>query len=122
MNYDRSKSYVLMPSKEVARLAQETIDWIDAQREDEKKKHIDWCRVKLTKQLNSWWHLWWKRNPTEQEVMIEANDHHYWTQSSLDDIDALYGNSANIALELLNASKHVDEVYVNAEELWAISR
>jgi hypothetical protein len=74
MDYDRSKSYVRMPSKEVARLAQDTIDRILAEREELKKSYIEGCRKHLIKKLNSWWRFWWKRNPTEEEVMTEANE------------------------------------------------
>jgi hypothetical protein len=119
-----NQSLVKMEPKEVIRIAEEYLAYAKEQKETWYKTYLDASRNYLTKNMNAWYRLWWKRNPTEAEVWNNFSDDNKWGYifSMKYRVDARYAVGEEIAKKLIKAcSVAKDEIYVSVEDVSEIT-
>jgi hypothetical protein len=113
-----------MDPKDVVRIAEKYLTWAKEEKKVQYEYYMSYSRTKLTKDMNAWWRLWWKRNPTEQEVYDDFSGvgDRFCMFSMKSRVDLLFSKGEEIAKKLIKAcSVAKDEVYVSVEDVSEIT-
>lgn len=118
-------SFVKVSSKEIIKLANETLKSIRQYREKTIQRRIDKEKKKIVeereKRAARFWNRWLnisdvnKPLPSNEEIMkiISINEHPF---DSISFIEISFSKDEDIAQRLLNVAQHTDEIYVSVEE------
>lgn len=109
-------SFIKMPSKKIAEIAQAALVWIEKAREAKRKAYIDAARQEI---MSGWWHRIAKKSTPTDEEALERIEENPWSGFNL--IPLYAGKAEDAALRLLKACEYAEEIYVSTEDLRRIS-
>jgi hypothetical protein len=114
---EQDGSFVKISSIKATKMAQDTLNWITQKRADRKANAIEEERQRIN---NGFFHkLFHLREATEQDAIYSLqgdiyNFEYHWSQMA-------YYKSEEAAQRVLNACKHVDDIFISTEDLQRIS-
>jgi hypothetical protein len=119
-------NYVELPSVKVKELVSICIHNIMDNKRAQIKFNIDYAKRTLTKKLNAWYRLFWKRNPTNDEIgkyakkldQLEFGTGKVFIESL---IDRKYESLEFLCCNLRNAANIADSVIININDLARIT-
>jgi hypothetical protein len=109
-------SFIKMPSKKIAEMAQATLVWVKEQREAKRQAYIERARQEI---MGGWWHRFRNKPVPTDEEALAAIEENSWSGYNL--IPLVGGKAESAAIRLLKACEHAEEIYISTEDLRRIS-